>query len=105
MTTIKPLHDKVLGYMLEPLGSERTSAGGVIIQEDHGSDDFVRPRWFVVTAVGPEQEDIAAGDYVLVPHGRWSQGINLEGSMQEEDKIFLVDHKDILGTSDDNPIR
>lgn len=100
---IKPLHDKVLGRMVDRIGAERTSAGGVIIVENDTSEGVIRPRWFEVTHVGPKQEDIAVGQYVLVPHGRWSRGIDLVGHRREEDKIFLIDHDEILGLQDDNP--
>jgi co-chaperonin GroES (HSP10) len=103
MKDIKPLRDNVLGRMIDIVGGERQTRGGIIITEDHSSSDFVRPRWFQVTHVGPKQEDISVGQYVLVPHGRWSRGIDMVGSQREEDKIFLIDHDDVLGISDEVP--
>jgi len=103
--TLKPLRDKVIGRMLEPVGMERKSQGGVIMKEDDFGESAIRPRWFEVTHVGPDQDQISVGQYILLPHGRWSRGIDMDGSMREEDKLFLVDHDDILGTSDDSPIK
>lgn len=104
MKNIKPLRDNVLGRMIERFGESRTTKGGVVLVEDETSEGYIRPRWFEVTHVGPKQEEIRVGQYVLVPHGRWSRGIDLEGTMREENKIFLVDHNDILGVQDDDPL-
>lgn len=103
MRDIRPLHDKVLGYMIDPPGTERRTNAGLIITEDETSEDFIRPRWFRVTHVGPEQESITVGQYVLVSHGRWSRGIDMEGSRREDDKLFLIDHNDILGINEEYP--
>jgi len=105
MKKLIPLRDKVIGRMLETVGAERASPGGVILgSDDPGAEDFVRPRWFEVTHVGPEQKDVTVGYYVLVPHGRWSQGFNLEGSIREEDKLFHIDMDSILGWDNENPL-
>jgi hypothetical protein len=90
--------------MLEPVGQERTTRGGVIVVEKDMDESAIRPRWFEVTHVGPEQEDVTVGQYVLMPHGRWSRGIDLAGSRQIQDMVFLLDNDSILGTSDVNPL-
>lgn len=104
MINLKPLRDNVIGRMIDGLGKERTTAAGLIMADDHLSEDYVRPRWFEVTHVGPEQKDVNVGQYVLVTYGRWSRGIDTVGSMREEDKIFLIDHNDVLGISEENPL-
>ncbi len=100
---IKPLHKNVLARMIEGYG-ERKTASGLILQDQDGTEESIRPRWFEVAFVGPEQEDVAAGDYVLVAHGRWSRGIDVVGHQRAEDKIFLLDLEEILGTSKVNPL-
>lgn len=102
--TLTPLRDKILGYMLEPVGAERKTLGGIILTEKDMDETAVRARWFEVTHVGPEQETIKVGQYILLPHGRWSRGIDIDGTHREEDKLFLIDNEAILGYSDDNPI-
>lgn len=104
MTHIRPLRDKVIGKMLEPIGFERRTKAGIILTEDETSETFIRPRWFEVTHTGPEQEDILVGQYVLVPHGRWSRGIDLDNANRVDEMLFLVDHNDVLGVQDDDPI-
>lgn len=101
---IKPLRTNVMGRMLELPGSERRSRAGIILVEDELTEGFVRPRWFEITHVGPEQTDVVAGQYALVAHGRWSHGIDIENTRRDQDKLFLLDHNDILGVQDDNPL-
>ena len=103
MRKITPLGNKVLGRMIDGFGNRKT-AGGLIVQEAEGTSEAIRPRWFEVTAVGPDQMDIKQGQYVLVPHGRWSRGLDVEGTSRKEDYIFNIDVDAILGTREDNPI-
>lgn len=103
MTTIKPIRDKVLAKMLEPVGAERI-VNGIILTATNLGEESIRPRWFEVISVGPEQSMLQAGEYVLVPHGRWSRGIDLDNTLREEDKIFLLDNDALMGTSDVNPL-
>lgn len=100
---ITPIRDNVLARMIDWPG-QRTTAGGLIVNEEEGTEGSVRPRWFEVTHVGKEQEEFSVGDYVLVAHGRWSRGIDVEGTRRNEDKLFLLDLDEILATSDDNPV-
>jgi len=100
MREFKPLGDKIIGMMCDPIGSERSTKAGLIIRAKNLDEDSIRPRWFEVTHVGPEQDKVKTGDYVLVPHGRWSRGIDLKGTMKEEDKFFLLDNEELLMISD-----
>lgn len=100
MKTIKPIHDKVLAKMIDGFGEKKT-ASGLIIQEKDGTAESIRPRWFEVKYVGPEQKDVAPGEYVLVAHGRWSRGINIDPS--DEYKLYFLDNEEILAASDELP--
>ena len=104
MKNFTPLHDKVVGRMIETVGAVRQTESGLYLGlDDESSETFVRPRWFEVTHVGDEQKDVVPGQYVLVPHGRWSHGFNLDGSLAEVDKLFQIDHTDMLLVSDEAP--
>ena len=74
---------------------ERLSAGGIVMLGDDKTSDGIRPRWAKVTAIGQKQKDIKVGQYVLVAHGRWTRGIQLE-----DEVIRRVDIDDILVVSD-----
>lgn len=59
----------------------------------------IRPRWAEVYAVGPEQTDVKVGDWVLMDHGRWSEGQTFRLSETEELRFWLGDPNGILGVS------
>jgi hypothetical protein len=99
MREIRAVGDKILATMIDGYDF-KTTKGGVILQEKDATSEAIRPRWFEVTHVGPEQSDVKAGEYVLVHHGRWTRGIALEG---HEDKIYMLDPEYLLATSDEMP--
>ncbi len=73
--------------------------GSIIIVRDDGKDSGIRPRWAEVYKVGPEQRDVKVGEYVLVAHGRWTRGIDIEDE-NGPTTIRRVDPKDILLVDD-----
>ncbi len=97
MSTIRPIHDKVLAKMIDGFGNRKT-AGGIIIQEADGTEKAIRPRWFEILFTGPEQNDVHPGEYVLMSHGRWSRGIDYQG-----DKVYFLDNKEMLAVSNELP--
>lgn len=83
---------------------ERQTAGGIVLLNDNGTDEGIRARWGYVRVVGPEQEDVGAGQWVLVDHGRWTRGVEIIDGSGEEMVIRRVDPKDILMVSDEEPV-
>jgi len=79
---------------------EKISHGGIIIPNSDGKLEGIHARWGKVYAVGPRQQDIRAGQYVLVRHGRWTRGTLIE-DQEGEKTIRRVDDADILMVSDD----
>ena len=70
---------------------------GIIIPSDRGDPRGVHSRWAQICAVGPKQEDVTVGEWVLVEHGRWTRGIKLE-----DGKVYRkVDSDNILLVSDE----
>jgi len=92
----KPLRDGILVRNME-FGEQRT-ASGLIIASDDGKTSGIHPRWGEVIAVGNEQQDVVVGQYVLVAHGRWSRGFELNG-----ETVRTVDPNDVLGIQDEAP--
>jgi co-chaperonin GroES (HSP10) len=78
----------------------RLSQGGIILPGDNGTTKGIRPRWARVYAIGPEQKNVQVGQWILVAHGRWTRGLDIE---DEDGKhtIRRVDPKDILLISDE----
>ncbi len=99
---IKALRGKVLVHNIEQ-GEKRTK-GGIILLDDDGKERGIRERWAQVYAVGPDVDDIAVGQWVLIKHGRWSRGIKV--SVQGEDvTIRQAEYPDaILLVSQECPI-
>ena len=73
---IQPLNDSVI--VADMVFDERITTGGIVLLNDNGKGTGIRPRWGQVYAVGPKQQDIAPGQWVLVAHGRWTRGIDVE---------------------------
>jgi hypothetical protein len=80
----------------------RLSRGGIIIPNDNGTSLGIRPRWGKVYAVGPKQKDVEVGQWIMVAHGRWTRGIDIDdGTSEHKRTIRKIDPKDILLVSDD----
>src|SRR6056300_2080232 len=94
--TFKPLRDGILINNME-FGEQRTE-NGIIILSDDGKSGGIHPRWGKVIAIGPEQQDVQVGQYVMVAHGRWSRGFELNG-----ETVRTVDPNDVLGIQDEAP--
>ena len=92
----KPLRDGILVRNMD-FGEQKT-ASGLIVLSDDGKTGGIHPRWGEVIAVGNEQEDVSVGQYVMVAHGRWSRGFELNG-----ETVRTVDPKDVLGIQDEEP--
>ena len=82
---------------------ERMTLGGIIILDDDKKGQGIRPRWSQVVAIGPKQEDVKPGEYILVAHGRWTRGLDMTDENGETTTVRLVDPKYILMSSDEMP--
>jgi co-chaperonin GroES (HSP10) len=89
----KALNDTVV--VSDMVFEERVTSGGIILNNDNGKGYGIRPRWGRVYAVGPEQHDVAVGDWIMVEHGRWTRGLDIVDE-QGKHTIRKIDPKDIL---------
>jgi hypothetical protein len=80
----------------------RTMSSGIIIPNDNGTGSGIRPRWGRIYAIGPEQTMFYEGQWVLVAHGRWTRGMEVEDTTGKH-TIRKIDPKDILMVSDTLP--
>ncbi|RLA20433.1 MAG: hypothetical protein DRQ62_10540 [Gammaproteobacteria bacterium] len=74
---------------------ERISRGGLVLLSDDKKSEGIRPRWGKVIAIGPDQHDITVGQFIMVAHGRWTRGVEING-----EAVRRVDNNDILLVSD-----
>jgi len=81
---------------------ERISSGGIILLNDDKKSDGIRPRWAQVYALGPnfEDDEIQIGKWILISHGRWTRGIDVEDETGKK-TLRRVDTNDILLVSDE----
>ena len=100
---IRPLRSRVLVSSCE-IGA-RTTESGIHLLDDDGKEEGISPRWFIVRAIGPEQEDVIPGQYILVSHGRWTWAASVHDKVNDQvvDDIRMVDETDILAVSDERP--
>lgn len=96
--SIRPLHDHVL--VTDMNFKERVTSSGIIIQSTDGKLEGIHARWGRVYAVGKDQKDIRAGQYILIKHGRWTRGTLVEDQTGEL-TLRRVDNADILLVSDE----
>jgi len=99
--TIRPLHDKIFVSDME-FGEQKT-ASGLFIPSANGKAEGISPRWGKVWAIGPDQEDVQIGEWVLVEHGRWTRTVEVE---QEDGSILevrMVDGDAIMMSTDEQP--
>ena len=94
---IQPLNDSVI--VADMVFDERITTGGIVLLNDNGKGTGIRPRWGQVYAVGPKQQDITPGQWVLVAHGRWTRGIDVEDETGKK-TLRRVDPKDLMMISD-----
>lgn len=95
---LRALNDAVI--VVDMKFDQRFTQSGIIIPDDNGTTRGIRPRWAQVYAVGPEQQDVSVGQWIMVAHGRWTRGIDIEDESGVK-TIRRVDPKDILMVSDD----
>ena len=98
---LRPLNDSVIVVDME--FDARITSTGLILPNDNGTSLGIRPRWGQIYAVGPEQKDVAVGQWICVAHGRWTRGIDIEEENGTKRTIRKIDPKDILLTADERP--
>jgi hypothetical protein len=97
---IRALHDHII--VRDMSFDLRQLASGIMLLGDDGKTDGIRPRWAKVYAIGPDQQDVAIGQWVLVEHGRWTRGlkVSIEG---EEFVIRRADPNGVIFAQNDEP--
>lgn len=96
---IRALHADVLVADME--FDTRITQSGLILPNDNGTTLGIRPRWGRVYAVGPEQTDVDVGQWIMVAHGRWTRGVDIDdGEATHRRTIRKIDPEDILLVSE-----
>ncbi len=98
MTKVKAFGERILGKMISPPGLYKKSKSGLLVADKEMTTGAIKPRWFEITSVGEKIDWCKEGDYILVDHGRWTRGVEIDG-----EKVFMVDNKDCLAISHERP--
>ena len=96
---LRPLHDNVI--VSDMVFDERVTNSGIILKKDDGKMEGIRPRWGRVYAVGPNQREVAVGQYVLIAHGRWTRGVDIVDAQGVKYTVRKIDLNDMLCVSDE----
>jgi co-chaperonin GroES (HSP10) len=98
---IRPIRSHIL--VKDMNFGEQYTAGGIFIPSDDGKSEGVKPRWARVFAVGPECTEVKVGEWILVEHGRWTRGLEVEGDDGVKFTIWRVDNNGIMMSADERP--
>lgn len=99
--TVKALKGKVLVTDLER-GSRVIK--GIIIPDDNGKSEGIRPRWGRVYSVGDDITDISPGQWILIENGRWTRMLKVKEEDGTEIQLWGVEWpQSVMLVSDDDP--
>lgn len=98
---IKPLPGNIFAVMQV---GERVSQGGIILKDDNGKMEGIRPRWAKVWKVAEDITDVQPGQWILCEHGRWTLAITIKDDSGEEFKFSKIDPNGILCVQDEEPL-
>ena len=100
--TLTPIKDHIL--VTDMHFDELKTKTGIIIRSDDGKTEGIKPRWCKVFAVGHSQKHVKVGDWLLIEHGRWTRGMEIQ---KDEDspkiELFRIDPNGILIVADEKP--
>jgi co-chaperonin GroES (HSP10) len=98
---LKPIHDRVIVNNMH-FGEQKTESG-LIIGDDNGTTRGVYARWGQVYAKGDTNTDsYNIGDWILVEHGRWTRGLNVDNGTGATE-VRMVDPDAIIGWQENKP--
>ena len=98
---VKPLKDKV--FVSDMNFDAQVTKGGLYVPSSDGKEDGIVPRWGKVWAIGPDQHEVAVGDWVMIEHGRWTRGVEVEQADGGILTVRMVDADAIMMVSDEEP--
>ena len=64
---------------------------GLILPDDNGKSEGIRPRWAKVYSVGEGVTEVKVGQWVLVENGRWTRMLKVKDDNGTELQLFGID--------------
>ena len=100
--SVRPIRNRVIVNKME--FGEQTTSGGIILASDDGKDQGLKPRWGCVVSKGNENTDpYEIGDWILVEHGRWTRGFEVEMNDGTVDTMRTVESESVIGWQNEVP--
>ena len=98
---IKALKNKVLVSDLE---RGMRTINGIIIPDDNGKSEGIRPRWGKVYSVGEGVDEIKEGQWILIENGRWTRMLKVKDDAGNETQLWGVEWpQSVLLVTDEEP--
>jgi len=97
---VRPLPGNIFAVLEQ---GERVTKGGIVLKDDNGKMEGIRPRWGRVWQVSEDITDVKVDDWILVEHGRWTMTIEIKDDNGEKFKFQKIDPNGILMVSDHKP--
>ncbi len=97
---VKALPKKVLVTDLER-GSRIVN--GIILPDDNGKSEGIRPRWGKVYSVGDDITEIVPGQWILIENGRWTRMLKVKDGETEIQLWGVEWPKSVMLVSDVDP--
>ncbi len=101
--SIRALNDHII--VTDMNFDQKITHGGIIIPHSDKKLEGIHARWARVYAIGPTQSDVQVGQYVLVSHGRWTRGLDIDpvlaGTMRHLQVMKQVSGQRVLILEDD----
>lgn len=82
---------------------ERVTKSGIVLRDDNGKMEGIRPRWGKVWQVADDITYIKPGQWILVEHGRWTMAITIKDDLGNDFKFSKIDPNGILCVQDEAP--
>ena len=97
---VRPLPGNIFAVLEQ---GERVTKSGIVLKDDNGKMEGIRPRWGRVWQVSDDITDVKPEDWILVEHGRWTMTIEIKDDAGEIFKFQKIDPECILMVSDHKP--
>ena len=97
---VRPLPGNIFAVLEQ---GERVTKGGIVLRDDNGKLEGVRPRWARVWQVAEDIVDVKPDDWILCEHGRWTMTIEVKDDNGEKFKFQKIDPNGILAVAPEKP--
>lgn len=83
---------------------ERVTSGGIVLMDDNGKMEGIRPRWAKIWKVADDVTDVKPGQWALCEHGRWTMRIRIKDENGDDFEFVKLDPNGILAVQDEDPV-